>query len=218
ESAWTSLKTTGVNFKAALQTALARPFLLFLMVQGIGLFVLGRICQVNLFQPILVSKAIDVKEFGAVMSLMTIFEAVGSAYPGVTRRLMGDLKAVFALTVIMAGSLAMIPWTGSFGTVAWLCVFATAAGLCFPIQKHMINDAIPYSNQRATILSLESILDRATCAWVAAIVGAHIGGPDGINSFLNLTAAVTVGGMAILSLALLLVPSRKKTNLEGMAS
>ena len=207
-----SLLETLLSFKFALKTVFARPFLLFLMVQGIGLFVLGRICQVNLFQPILASKTIDVKDFGAVMSLMTVFEALGSAYPGVTKRFMGDLKAIFALTFVMALSLALIPWSSELGTVVWLCIFALAAGLSFPIQKHMINDAIPYSHQRATILSLESILDRATCAWVAALVGSRIGGPESINAFLNMTAVITVAGIAILSLALVFLPIDKREN------
>ncbi|RYZ65313.1 MAG: MFS transporter, partial [Proteobacteria bacterium] len=77
----------------ALKTVAVRPLLLLIMLQGVGLFVLGRIVQVNLFQPILSTHSFDVATFGIVMSIMTGFEALGSHWPHLLRKYVGDLNA-----------------------------------------------------------------------------------------------------------------------------
>lgn len=177
------------------------PFLCLLMIQGIAIFTLGRILQVNLFQPILGAKSVDLTFFGMVMSLMTVFEAIGSGRPAWVRRWMTDLNAVFALTVLMAASLAMIPYSGAWCTVAWLCIFSYAAGLSFPIQRQLLNDAILDSGYRATLLSVESIIDRAACAWVASIIGGYLQAGR-LDTFVVLSAGVTLIGISILFVAM----------------
>jgi len=59
------------------------PALGLAILQGVALFVLARICQVNLFQPILDSKDFPVATYGLLMAMMTAFEAVGSGGSGV---------------------------------------------------------------------------------------------------------------------------------------
>lgn len=177
------------------------PVLVFLMAQGVAIFVLGRIVQVNLYQPILGSKAFDLVAYGWVMALMTIFEAIGSYYPGWFRKVMDDLNAVFILTFLMAVSLAAVPFSGQAGTLAALCLFALACGFSFPIQRQLLNDAIPDSRFRATILSIESILDRAVNAWVAALLGSSLAGGH-LDSFLLLSAGITIAAMIVLFLGL----------------
>lgn len=203
-----SLEPIGLGLGARIRstaTAVWRsPFLAFLMLQGVAIFVLGRICQVNLFQPILGSKSFDLASYGVVMSLMTLFEALGSACPNWLRRVVDDLNAVFLLTLVMAGTLALVPISGQVATTAWLCLFSLAAGFAFPIQRQLLNDSIPDSRYRATLLSLESIVDRAVCAWVASLLGAIIGGGK-LDAFLRLSAAVAIGSVFVLALALRLL-------------
>ncbi|MGZ3713435.1 MAG: MFS transporter, partial [Bdellovibrionota bacterium] len=176
------------------------PYLLFLMLQGVAIFVLGRIVQVNLYQPILNAKGIVLSTHGIVMSAMTIFEAVGSARPGVMRFFFNDQNAVTVLTVALGACLAVMPWAGGYGTIVLLCVFALIGGLAYPIQRHLFNESIRDASYRATLLSMESIIDRAACALVATLLtGAMVGTNEGLYHFLWVSALVT--GAGIFSLA-----------------
>jgi len=176
------------------------PFLMFLMVQGIAIFVLARICQVNLFQPILADKSFGVASYGLAMSAMTVFEAIGSYKPTWFRRFMNDLNAVYFLTVVMAASMMALPFAGPFGTIFWLSVFSFATGLSFPIQRQLMNGSIPDSNYRATLLSVESIVDRAMNAVIAAMIGPALASGN-LNAFLlvsgGLTLVMTAGLVAL---------------------
>jgi MFS family permease len=169
------------------------PVLIFLMLQGVGIFVLVRIAQVNLYQPLLSSKAFELSSFGLIMSMMTIFEAIGSFRPTWTRRLMSDLNAVFALTLIMAVCLIFLPSATKTGVLLCLCLFSFAAGVSFPVQRQLMNDAIPNSQYRATLLSIESIVDRAVNAWLAALIGIYLT-QGRLNDFLIHTG---LGALAI---------------------
>jgi MFS family permease len=173
------------------------PFLVFLILQGAAIFVLARICQVNLFQPILDSKLFGLSSFGLIMSLMTVFEALGSLKPGVFRRLMTDFHTVYFMTLIMAGCLLFIPSAGKIWTLILLCVFAFATGLSFPVQRDLMNGAIRDSRYRATLLSLESIIDRGVTAWLASLIGVYL--TEGhLDSFLLLAGFGAVIGTAVL--------------------
>ena len=48
------------------------------LIQGSGIFVMVRMIQVNLYQPILLDKGFDVTTLGYIMATMTIAESVGS--------------------------------------------------------------------------------------------------------------------------------------------
>jgi MFS family permease len=177
----------------------AVPAIGLIMIQGVAVFVLARICQINLFQPILESKHVPVGSYGVVLSVMTAFEAIGSARPDWFTRNISDLNAVFMLSALMAGALALIPWVGIPGALACLCVFSLAVGFSFPIQKQLLNDAIPASRSqyRATLMSLESLMDRAICAWVATQVGAFMA-QGRLASFLVLSSSITFAAVLLL--------------------
>jgi MFS family permease len=196
-----------IQFVPVLKMLSHNFYVLLIMVQGVAVFVLSRICQVNLFQPLLTIKAFGMTSFGTVMSVMTLFEAFGSAHPNIFRKWLSDLNSVFILTAITAFSLGMLVWSGKVGTIAWLCVFSLVTGFCFPIQRQLLNDVIPDSRYRATILSIESILDRAICAWVASLLGVFVASGRTLN-FIGDSAFVS----AIIILALFLwVRSMKLT-------
>ncbi|WP_328540389.1 MFS transporter [Streptomyces sp. NBC_00344] len=194
---WTSLKQTA----SVLRTS--KP-LGPLMVQGVALFTLARICQVNLFQPLLLAKAVPVAEHGAVLSAMTVAEAVGSSRPSWVRSRLSDTAAVTVLSLVMAFSLAATTASGGAGTIGWLCVFAAATGLAFPVQRHLINAAIPTTPYRTTLLSLESIIDRGVCALVALAVGACLAA-NRLDTLLISAALGTCLLLGIVSLALRLL-------------
>lgn len=189
----------------------ATPLLVLVMAQGIAIFVLARICQVNLFQPILAAKGLGVGAFGVVMAVTTLFEAFGSAYPGLLRRVWTDLQAVFVLTAVMAVSASGMAWCGAGGTVGWLSVFALAAGFSYPIQRQLINDVIPDPRYRATLMSVESLVDRGACALVAPAIGGFVARGE-IGTFLHLSA-----GASLLLVCVLVVLMRGRSrNTEAL--
>lgn len=174
-----------------LATLRRSPFLILIMLQGIGIFVLSRIVQVNLYQPILEAKRFSLVTHGGIMSAMTLFEAWGSARPGWMRHLLSDLSAVFLLTAVVAASLSIMGAAGQAGTLAGLFLFAYATGLAYPIQRQVLNDAIPDSRFRATLLSVESIVDRTVCAAIVPFIAGYVA-TGRTAPFLHLSAGVTV--------------------------
>ncbi len=184
-------------------------WLLLLMVQGIAMFTLVRILQVNLFQPVLESKHVSVTWYGSVLAAMTIFEAVAAARPHWLSKKIGPAKSVFLLTIVMALSIGFIVPSGSVVTIVLLCLFSVTAGMSFPIQKKLLNDAIPDSRYRATLLSMESIMDRAVCAVVAVALGAYLAGGR-LDEFLVLSSVVTVILMALLAGLLIAVRTTRR--------
>jgi len=184
-------------------------WLLLLMVQGIAMFTLVRILQVNLFQPVLESKHVSVTWYGSVLAAMTIFEAVAAARPHWLSTKIGPAKSVFLLTVVMALSIGFIVPSSGVVTIVLLCLFSVTAGMSFPIQKKLLNDAIPDSRYRATLLSMESIMDRAVCAVVAVALGAYLAGGR-LNEFLVLSSVVTVILMALLAGLLVAVRTTRR--------
>lgn len=178
-----------------------------LMVQGVAIFTLVRVLQVNLAQPILEDKQVPLGAFGVVLAVTTVFEAVGAARTGWLRDRVGDLWAVFALTVVMAVSLGLIVGVGAVGVVVLLCLFAAASGMSYPIQRLLINDQITDPRYRATLLSAESIIDRGVCALVVLALGGYLGA-GALDAFLVHTAVATCVLMVPVAGALHLVRRR----------
>jgi hypothetical protein len=188
------------------------PLIPLLMVQGLAAFILPRILQINLFQPILSAKSVPVAQYGIWLAAASIFEAWGSGYPAMkfTLKRMTEWNAVTVLSLVLAVTLALIPAMHQVGTLACLMLFSLAAGMIFPVQKQLMNDAItasPEASQyRATVLSMESIFDRAACAWVAGWIGIYMS-RGAMNEFLYLSA-----GLCGLGVLIIVWISRRMTN------
>lgn len=158
----------------ALRCVASSPWLALVMVQGVAVFTLSRICQVNLFQPILLDHGIAEASHGGVLAAMTVAEAVASARPQWLSRRLTPVAWVSILSLALAGTLAAMTLGGPWAVVALLCLFAAATGFAYPVQRKLVNDAIPANAPRATLLSVESIVDRAVCALAAIAVGAYL--------------------------------------------
>jgi MFS family permease len=183
----------------------SHPTLLLIMLQGVALFVLARICQVNLFQPILINKGFDVLSFGMVMAAMTIFEAIGSYRSKWVRKFLNDLYATFFFTccigvsfyVMSLNDLAFID--KKVATLVSLCFFSFVIGISFPIQRQLVNEAIPSPELRATLLSIESIIDRAVNSLVASFLSVVLT-TGKLLVFLEQAAFVTILSVFIVTL------------------
>lgn len=186
-----------LSLRVALDHVSSSPKLLALMFQGVVIFVLARVVSVNLFQPILHAKGFGIEAYGLVMAGMTLIEAVGSARPNWLRARMSDIHAVFLLSVIMGLSVLLLPFFASTGTLVLFAVFSIVTGLSYPIQKQVMNEAIPDPEYRATILSLESLIDRAVTAGVAATIERMT---DRVDSFLLGVGAVSIAMMVLVQM------------------
>ncbi len=158
----------------ALRCVASSRWLALVMVQGVAVFTLSRICQVNLFQPILLDHGIAEASHGGVMAAMTVAEAVAAARPQWLSRRLPPVAWVSVLSLALAGALAAMTFGGPWAVVVLLCLFAAATGFAYPVQRKLVNDAMPAHAPRATLLSVESIVDRAVCALAAIAVGAYL--------------------------------------------
>lgn len=158
------------TFSRCWQVLRSTPRLWLMMGTGLAIFVLARLVQVNLFQPVLGAKDYAVTSFGIVLGLTTLFEAFGSAWAEKFAERLGDLPSVFWVAVVMACSTALLPSVDWVGTFLLMALFALACGVAYPVQRKLLNDAIPEPSLRATLLSVESLLDRLACSGMAAAV------------------------------------------------
>lgn len=196
--------------KRAVATLKRDHYLVLLMVQGVAIFTLVRILQANLFQPVLDAKHLPVAGFGVLMAVTTLFEALGAARPNLIRRAMSDLRAVFVLTTVMAVCLALLAPAGLVATIACLCVFSLATGLSFPVQRQLVNDAITDPRSRATLLSIESLIDRAVCSLVIFLLGGYLA-HGAMNEFLVHAAVGTVLLMVVVALSIRFVRTKERS-------
>ncbi|MGD1217322.1 MFS transporter [Streptomyces krungchingensis] len=187
--------------RAALGVLRASPWLVLLMVQGVAVFTLSRICQVNLFQPVLLDHGIGESTHGSVLAAMTVAEAVASARPQWLSRRLSPVSWVSLLSVLLAAALAGLALGGPWTVVALLCAFAAVTGFVYPVQRKLINDAIPAGAPRATLLSVESIVDRGVCALAAVAAGAYLAAGR-LDALLWHSAVITCVLVPVLHLAL----------------
>lgn len=184
---------------SALRCVASSPWLALVMVQGVAVFTLSRICQVNLFQPILLDHGIGEASHGGVLAAMTVAEAVASARPQWLSRRLPPVAWVSVLSLALAGTLAGLTLGGPWTVVALLCLFAAATGFAYPVQRKLVNDAVPAHAPRATLLSVESIVDRAVCALAAVAAGAYLsaGHLDALLWHSALATAVLLGAFQL---------------------
>lgn len=200
-----SQKENKVSIFAIFPILKNNPVLLLIMFQGVALFVLARICQVNLFQPILNHKGFSVPSYGLIMALMTICEAVGSFKSKWLKKYVSDLYATFIFTIMIGISFYTLSLDDVFGinnkfvTIASLCIFSFVIGISFPIQKQLMNQAIPEPRLRASLLSTESIIDRAVNSLVANSLAAAITAGH-LLLYLKQSAFVTILSVFIITL------------------
>lgn len=162
-------------FSNTLHALKTNPRLWQMMAAGLSIFVLARLVQINLFQPLLTAKSYGVATFGLVMGITTLFEAGGSAAGEQVAKRLGDLATVFWAALIMALSTVFLPLGGGAATFLLLSLFAVSCGVAYPVQRKLLNDAIEHRELRATLLSVESLLDRLVCSAMAAGVAVFMG-------------------------------------------
>ena len=172
--------------------------LLLASLQGLALFVLSRLCMVNLFQPILLGKGVATVSHGFWMSVLTLFEATGSAYPRAwvpTGWLLSRANLLWGMTLVFGVSVVGMAMGNAAAALISLCVFSWATGVAYPVQKQAMNEAITENLElapfRALVLSCESLFDRAICAGIAAGMGYWIESGR-LSDFLVIAGSLTL--------------------------
>ncbi|WHT23014.1 MFS transporter [Crossiella sp. CA-258035] len=191
----------GQALAGAARVVTGSRLLTLLIVQGVAVFTLVRVLQTNLFQPILAAKQLPVAAFGLLMAANALFEVAGAARSALVRRWLSDTRAIFVLTTALALCLALLVPAGLAVTIALMCVFSLVSGVAYPIQRQLVNDAITDPSRRATVLSVESIVDRLVCSLVVLALGAYLSAGV-LNLFLLHLAIGTVVLMAVLAVFL----------------
>jgi MFS family permease len=187
------------------ETLKTHPTLLLIMLQGVALFVLARICQVNLFQPLLTHKGFDIVTFGVIMAIMTIFEAIGSFRSKWVKRFFSDLYATFFFTCCIGLSFYIMSFEKflfidtKILTIIALSFFSFIIGISFPIQRQLVNGSIHNPELRASLLSVESIIDRAANSLVASYLAAVLSAGK-LLLFLEQVAFVTIISVFIITM------------------
>ena len=166
------------------------PRLWAIMAQGVGLFTLTRLVQVNLFNPLLLADGFVMDQMGRVLAINTLCEAVGAAHPKLFRRFCSDIWACFWLTLAMGICCAGLSYAG--GRFWWLNLFAVVTGLAYPIQRQVMNEHITDSRYRASMLSAESLIDRGVCAAVAWGLGRVV-----MEDFLKAAAVFSLASLLL---------------------
>ena len=147
--------------------------LLSSILLGIGLFVMIRICQINLYQPLLSSRGFEVYQFGILMGAMTLLESFGAKYAFKIKNITDPLIIFLSTTIVFFCFILMISKNQVLIVLAFI-IFSFFAGIAFPVQRKLLNDNIQDGQSRATILSVESIFDRLTTALIVMAIGPFI--------------------------------------------
>lgn len=187
--------------------------LILIMLQGVSIFVLTRILQVNLFQPILGGKGFSYTSYGLVMAGMTFFEALGSFKTNWLKKLINDKNAVTLLTLLIGFSFYLLSFQLQSSIQKPIALFAFflfsyCVGIAFPIQKKLMIDAIPHPKYRASLLSTESIIDRGVNSIVAVFLGKALS--EGRTSgFLIHSAVISIAAAVLIAFGLFYTQKKK---------
>jgi hypothetical protein len=109
----------------------------------------------------------------------------------------GDDTMLWALLGVLAVSFVGLAGAGAGPwMLALLVVQAVANGIYSPLTKPLLNHEIADSSRRAAVLSVESMVRRATMGIFAPLVGLY-----GQSDVMLLCGVVGLGGMLVLGLA-----------------
>jgi MFS family permease len=201
------------TLKPAIALLAGSPKVCSIILQGTTIFILARLCQVCLFQPILIEKSFSATTFGFIMAFMSVCEAIGASNSGFLKKWLNEVNSIFLLTVSCALMFFVLAFSNQYLTIAALGVFSLSMGNCFPIHRQLLNDSVVNSSYRATLLSIESMFNRAICSGI--IWGLRVYIKDGeISDFLVRSSVVSLIGVFVLMLAMRAIASSAKLKVE----
>jgi len=199
----TVLRRMRTIFTASIQNGFRRPAVRWIML-GAPFAGAAGIYAFYAMQPYLLQLYGDPRAYGVAglaAALVAGAQIAGGLLVKQIRRLFFRRTLVLILgTAAGTVSLAVIGWTGSFWVaVSLLVLWAIAFAAITPIRQAYLNGLIP-SEQRATILSFDSLMGSAGAAVAQPVLGRVADAWSYSASYL-VTAAVQLGALPFLILA-----------------
>ena len=154
----------------SVRTVLVYPPLRFAVLFSALLFTLVRMA-IYLHQPYLSAAGLSLPAVGGVLAVLSFGAALGAHRVDVMRRYFGER----GLVVLLPGTLAVTylflgAYMATWG-VAMLLLQSVVNGVYSPFSKELLNREIVDSSQRATLLSVESMVRRLAFGLFAPICG-----------------------------------------------
>lgn len=180
---------------AALDETVRNGKLLWLVGYSAVVFALVR-ATIYVYQPYLAERGLSTLEIGLLFAGVNLIAAMVSVRTWQLRTTFGDerllwgLLAVLGISFIGLASAGAGPWM-----LALLIVQAVASGIYSPLTKPLLNREIRSEN-RAAVLSVESMARRAAIGVFAPLVGLY-----GQTNVMFLCGAVGLAGLVILAFA-----------------
>jgi MFS family permease len=160
----------GAMFAAA-RTALSHRPLRFAILFSTLIFTLVRM-SIYVHQPYLSAAGFELPSVGAIMAVLSLVAALGAHRIDAVRRRVGERALVVGLPLVLALSYLVLGHSVASWGVALLVVQSLANGIYSPLSKELLNREIVDSAQRATVLSVESMVRRLAFGGFAPLAGA----------------------------------------------
>ncbi|MDB9787253.1 MFS transporter [Bacteriovoracaceae bacterium] len=173
------------------------PTLLLCLCQGTLLFLMQRLAFVQFFGPYLEWNHVNITHYGTLMAIATLFEAIGARKaPKFNKH--SNLTMILICTVAASICFYFFVIPVPFIQLCALFCFSFSCGIAFPIAKQFMNDAISRTEDRATILSFESLINRCI-AGIATLILAQLLHVTGIKTLFLTIGTVSLIGITVVS-------------------
>ncbi|MDQ3340025.1 MAG: MFS transporter [Myxococcota bacterium] len=180
---------------AALDEVMRNGKLLWLVGYSAVVFALVR-ATVYVYQPYLAERGLTLLEIGLLFAGVNLIAAVVSVRTWQLRITFGDERLLWGLLAVLGISFfGLASAGGGPWMLALLVVQAVATGIYSPLTKPLLNREIRSEN-RAAVLSVESMARRAAIGVFAPLVGLY-----GQTNVMLLCGAVGLAGLVILAFA-----------------
>lgn len=152
------------------RTVLSRPALAFAVLFSTLVFTLVRM-GLYLHQPYLSAAGFDLARVGDVMAVCSLAAALAAHRIDGLRRALGERALVLLLPLALAASYGVMGGLVAGWGVALLLLQSLVNGAWSPFSKELINREVLDSSQRATVLSVESMVRRLAFGAFAPVAG-----------------------------------------------
>jgi MFS family permease len=187
------MRVWGQQMLDALAAVARNGRLAWMVAYSAVVFVLLR-ATIYVYQPYLAERGLDPAQIGLLFAGVYLVASVVAYRTHRLRARLGDDLLLWGLLAVLATSFIALagarngPWM-----LALLVVQAIANGVYSPLTKPLLNAEIADSNQRAAVLSVESMARRVAMGLFAPLVGLY-----GQTDVMLLCGAVGLGGLVLL--------------------
>jgi MFS family permease len=170
-----------------------RSGLAWIIVFSAVVFMLLR-ATIYLYQPYLEARSFGIAETGFAFAGVYVVATVVAHNVQRLRQALGEPALVWGLLATLAASFVLLNQFAGPWALIMLAVQAGANGLYSPLVKPILNRQIEDSGKRATVLSIESIAQRAATGLFIPITGLY-----GLETAIYLCGAAACGGLVLLA-------------------